>query len=168
MRKTDEQRFRENVRLDKSTGCWLWTDRVDHRGYGRFYSRSLKREIPAHYYTLIKAGRPVPKDKETHHSCGMRNCVNPDHIKTLTHAAHMALHAESGIWRGEKNSQAKRTELDIYVIMFLTRVIPVPAKNLAKAMNIPLRSIYAIRNRECWSYLPLPNTFQGWGNLLYG
>ncbi len=155
MKKTDEQRFREKVKVDKSTGNWLWTGRVDHRGYGRFYSRSLRREIPAHHYTLMKAGRPVPKGQETHHICQKRNCVKPADIEILTHAEHMRIHAKSGVWAGEKNSQSLYTDVNVMTVKILRRALMIPARWLSEKMNIRLRTIYYLSSKQGWQHLEI-------------
>ena len=150
MRKTDEQRFREKVKKDKS-GCWLWTGRVDHRGYGRFFWQG--RDRPAHYYTLMKAGRPVPKNRETHHICQKRNCVKPADIEILTHAEHMKIHAKSGIWAGSRNSQSKYNDVTVMTIKVLSRIFMIPAKWLSKKTAAPLRTCYYLGSKKGWQHL---------------
>ena len=153
MKKTDAQRFKENVRIDKSTGCWLWGGYRDHRGYGRFYLSKKQQMVPAHRYLYEKANGPMPPGHETHHKCFFKNCVNPNHIQLLSHKDHMQLHAKLGVWGGEKNSQSRYTDLEVMSIKLLRRVFLIPARLIADKMDLPLRSIYYLSSNQGWNHL---------------
>jgi len=155
------KKFRKNVRSDPS-GCWEWIGYRDHRGYGRFYNPEKQQEVAAHRWLWEHAnGRRIPKGMDAHHTCWNRSCVQPDHIAIMPHREHMRIHAATGVWSGENNGRAKRTETDIYVIHFLTQM-GFSRRMLSKAMDIPLRSVYAVINRECWSYLEIPERLHEW------
>ena len=58
-----------------------------HHGYGRHSNQF------AHIYgwrTIY--GRELPEGYHLHHTCGVRHCVNPRHLKMLTVAEHAAVH----------------------------------------------------------------------------
>lgn len=70
-----------NERVNKTDGdCWEWLGSIDRRlGYGRL-------NIKAHRLAYeIFVGR-IPLGLEIHHECRNRACVNPDHLKAVTHA----------------------------------------------------------------------------------
>lgn len=37
---------------------------------------------------------PIPEGHDVHHECHQRNCVNPKHLKAITHADHARLHGK--------------------------------------------------------------------------
>jgi len=76
-------------------GCWIWTGPLSEQGYGWSginlpgpHSGLVHRIV---YEILVG---PIPEDHDLHHECGVVACCNPDHLTPLTHADHMAHHAE--------------------------------------------------------------------------
>ena len=59
--------------------CWLWTGAVTRRGYGEFRNKQASRVAWA-----LTVG-PIGDGLEIAHICGLRRCVNPDHLAALTH-----------------------------------------------------------------------------------
>lgn len=54
-------------------GCWLWTGRIDRRGYGRF------GDTRAHRFAFESEHGPLG-DTPLHHVCANRRCVNSAHL----------------------------------------------------------------------------------------
>jgi hypothetical protein len=87
MRESESTRFWSHV--DKTGECWLWTAYVSEKGYGQF----RRNHILGRGYPLIKAHRyawedlvgPCPPGLEPDHLCYVRRCVNPAHIRWVTH-----------------------------------------------------------------------------------
>ena len=152
------KRFKNFVKIDPS-GCWLWTGGLC-KGYPLFYSSKKQRAVRAHRYLWELLNGKIPKDYELHHEkCKNRNCVRPSHLRLLTHKKHMAIHGRAGIWSGAKNSQAKRTTVEVLTIKCLNRDFYLPATAIAKTMQIPPRSVYAVLSGECWGSVQLPDDF---------
>lgn len=93
-RVTLHDRFLAKIKLDQSTGCWLWTGFVDKAGYARL--RKGGRDEPvlyAHVYAWEWKNGPVPAGLELDHvrerGCIHRHCVNPAHLEAVTHAANL-------------------------------------------------------------------------------
>ena len=84
---TREQRFWAQVQ--KTDRCWLWTEAINHNGYGLFYSDH--RNILAHRFAYEQSAGKVPEGLELHHLCQTRPCVRPDHLKPVTHAENIQL-----------------------------------------------------------------------------
>ncbi len=72
------------LRLSKKhrSGCWLWIGSIDRCGYGKINSG---RETLAHRLAYTQWVGPIPKRKEIDHICRVRNCINPKHLKAVTH-----------------------------------------------------------------------------------
>jgi hypothetical protein len=64
------------------TGCFLWTGHIDPAGYARF--RVGKESAYAHRYVFEAMHGTIPAGAEIDHSCGLRCCVNPDHLRACT------------------------------------------------------------------------------------
>lgn len=83
-------RFWSKVRPDASTGCWLWTGPLFKHGYGRLCcnkARGRRRGTEfAHRIAYEALIGPVPPGLELDHfRCDRRSCVNPAHLRPVTH-----------------------------------------------------------------------------------
>jgi hypothetical protein len=85
-------RFWANV--DQSGDHWLWTgsllvnrDFPNEAGYGRLRigGRGAK-QILAHRWSYEAAHGPIPDGLVIDHTCRVRNCVRPDHLRAVTPA----------------------------------------------------------------------------------
>src|SRR5262249_23615223 len=80
-----ESRFWPKVRKTKT--CWLWTDAIDSLGYARFPHTSAEGKPVVHLahrlaWELVRG--PIPDGANLIHLCGVRHCVNPDHLEVVT------------------------------------------------------------------------------------
>ena len=69
------------------TPHWLWTGSWTRDGYGQFRAGSARdgtrTMLRAHAVSLHLAGVEVPDGQERRHLCGVKRCVNPDHVKVI-------------------------------------------------------------------------------------
>jgi hypothetical protein len=73
--------FSNYILPEPNTGCWLWTGCLNtDTGYGR-YGRYL-----AHRVSYVAHTGEILGDRVVHHKCGVRNCVNPDHLESMSAA----------------------------------------------------------------------------------
>lgn len=79
------QRFWDKVMPEPNSGCWLWTGGADR--YGGFRVRS--RQVGAHRAAYQALVGPIPNDLELDHRCNTPLCVNPDHLRPMTHRANL-------------------------------------------------------------------------------
>ncbi len=87
-RLTAEDRFWSKI--DRSGGpdaCWLWTAPLNRQGYAQFWDG--QRKVYAHRYPFEQIHGPVPRGLFTDHTCWVRNCVNPAHLRLVTHQANL-------------------------------------------------------------------------------
>lgn len=76
----DEPRFWSKV--DTSGECWPWTTGRFENGYGQFYLGG--RNVTAHRFSYELAHGPIPKGMTVDHTCHVRHCVNPSHLRLVT------------------------------------------------------------------------------------
>lgn len=85
--KSTQERFEEKFMPEPMSGCWLWTGARRKNGYGAF---RMGRSVDAHVASYkIFRGDP-PKGLDLDHTCRNPSCVNPAHLKPVTHAENMA------------------------------------------------------------------------------
>ena len=72
-------------KVDKTDDCWLWTGSLDDRGYGRFYLRSGAAPAKAHRFAYELLVGPIPEGMSIDHRCHNPTCVNPEHLRPVTH-----------------------------------------------------------------------------------
>lgn len=82
------ERIRSKFVIEES-GCWNWTRALQNRGYGYVAFNGKMRLAHRVIYELLVG--PIPSDKELHHVCHNRRCVNPEHLKLVTHHEHVLL-----------------------------------------------------------------------------
>ena|SRR3990167_3395166 len=72
--------------LIKDNGCWIWVGANNNRGYPRVGIGIGNKMAPAHrFFYEKKFGIKITEDKDAHHKCNNKKCVNPDHIEILPH-----------------------------------------------------------------------------------
>lgn len=121
---TREERFWAKVRV--TPDCWVWTGAVA-KGYGRFCVKT-KTVVQAHRFSYELAHGAVPDDMFLDHICYLRTCVNPSHLRPVTHKQNMenvpdlrahntsgymgvSLHRETGKWRASVGHNGERIRL---------------------------------------------------------
>jgi len=77
-------RFWNKVQPCPMSGCWIWMAFCDGWGYGRFRfgNRSSAFAHRIAYLTLVG---PVADGLELDHRCRTKPCVNPSHLRAVTH-----------------------------------------------------------------------------------
>ena len=85
-------------------GCWIRTKSVTKGGYSLMYNRfGSPRLIYAHRWSYEKHKEPIPEGFHIHHTCGVRNCMNPDHLIAVDPSTHRReIHGSSHCPRGHE------------------------------------------------------------------
>ena len=84
MDSTLSYRFWSKVEERGGDQCWMWLASHFKNGYGQFWLNNTP--VYAHRIAYILTNGEVPDGKEIHHTCRHKGCVNPNHLKAVTHA----------------------------------------------------------------------------------
>lgn len=91
----------EKVRVTED-GCWVWTGRMQNRGYGLV--RVDGKPALTHRVSYELHVGPIPDGLHIDHLCRNRACCNPAHLEPVTHRENVL----RGV--GPSAVNAKRTE----------------------------------------------------------
>lgn len=80
---TVEDRFWSKVDKRHPSECWNWQRAKDSSGYGNFWCGA--RIVGAHRYAWFLTHGECPEGLELDHLCHNRSCVNPDHLRAVSH-----------------------------------------------------------------------------------
>jgi hypothetical protein len=72
------------------TECILWPGYVKPNGYGQ--ATVERRHVYAHRLAYERHVGPIPPGHHVHHRCGVRACVNPDHLALMLGREHTRHH----------------------------------------------------------------------------
>lgn len=76
--------------------CWVPTRYIGSNGYGYVVTGSnydgSRKAQPAHRVVYEALVGPIVAGMQLHHECGVRACVNPDHVLELYPSEHTRLH----------------------------------------------------------------------------
>jgi HNH endonuclease len=102
-----EQRLIEKIDVDGAGGCWLWTSALDWGGYpivwiGDGVSRRAHRVV---YELYVE---PIPPGLQLDHLCGVRRCVNPDHLEAVTGAINVGRSPNTPMARKRAQTHCRR------------------------------------------------------------
>ena len=86
MRAPAEERFWAKV--EKTEACWNWIATKTADGYGRFLQKSYTLVL-SHRYSYEMTNGPVPAGMVIDHTCHNASCVNPEHLRAVTHKQNM-------------------------------------------------------------------------------
>jgi len=97
---TAAERFWSKV--EKTEGCWNWTEQLNHAGYGTMLVGGRAGKIwLAHRYSYSMANGEIAPGVEIDHKCLNRQCVNPEHLRSATKKQNMENRAGA-----QKNSKS--------------------------------------------------------------
>jgi len=144
--------FWDNALPAPPSECILWMRGSGGNGYGEI--RKNGRPHPAHRVAWELANRrSIPKGLYVKHSCDVRLCVNPRHLRLGTHQENMldmrAKGRSSGP-KGENNPWAKLTEENVRVIEDRYRKGGISQRALASKFGVSHNTIGAITRGEAW------------------
>ena len=139
-------------KIDTSTECWLWTEKLNNAGYGYFNLKG--KGIGAHRWSYIYHHGPIENNLEIRHKCRNKHCVKPDHLESGTHKENMADRIRDGTsYRGEKHWFSKLTEAQVIEIYNSTKKYRI----LAEENGISISHVSHIKSNATWGWLKKSN-----------
>lgn len=102
-----EQRIADLSIPEPNSGCWLWLGSICEDGYGK----AGGKETLAHRLSYKHFIGPIPDGLEIDHKCRVRCCVNPKHLRLLTHAENASLAIQGENHRNTRKTCCKRGHL---------------------------------------------------------
>ncbi len=72
------------AKIESRYGCWIWTGATDKDGYGFFRYQGV--QMRAHRFAYLAYIGPIPEGRILdHYICDTPSCVNPNHVRPVTH-----------------------------------------------------------------------------------
>ena len=132
-----------------SDECIYWPFGLSENGYGSVLW--LGRNRGAHTVVCELAHGPVPDAKyEAAHSCGVRACCNPRHLRWATRADNHADKLKHGTDnRGERHKMARMTEDDVRAL----RAGTITPDDVVHVRGVSKNAAYMARCGASWSWL---------------
>jgi hypothetical protein len=102
--------FEFNLRMEPTSGCWLWAGSWDRDGYGYVLTQHGKK-YPTHRYSFERFNGVIPDGLQILHKCDVRSCVNPQHLFLGSIADNMLDKVQKGRQaKGETSGRKKHPE----------------------------------------------------------
>lgn len=134
----------------RGSECLIWPFKSRYRnGYGSLYFRG--RLTGAHRAMCTLAHGDPPSNHEAAHSCGVRLCVNPAHLRWATRSENDAdKHNHGTATIGERNPGAKLTEDAVREIRASRNE---SSGALARRFGVSPRAIRFVLANETWGHV---------------
>lgn len=143
--------LREHVSYS-GTDCLIWP--FGNTGHGHGVVNFKGKVAPAsRVMCILVNGEPALGKNHAAHSCGRggEGCVHPAHLRWATpkeNAEDKHLHGTFG--RGDKIGTSKLTEQSVRAI----RALALPDAEIAAIFKITKGTVYAIKTKRSWGWLP--------------
>ena len=143
-----EQRLLRGLPDRPADGCWLWARGQTGNGYGALKHGRHKHAHRVAYEVWVA---PVPEGAHILHSCDVRLCCNPAHLRPGTNWENVRDRIErDGQPRGESVGGARLTEAQVREI----RSSPLGLNALASEYGVGRVTIWSVRTRKTWAHIP--------------
>ena len=147
--------------MEKTTkqpdGCWVFNGAVGSQGYGKTYHEG--KATDAHRASWIVHNGTIPVDMVVMHTCDVKLCVNPEHLKLGTQKENLAdmrrkLRHSNGESHAEAIKRGWTPELRANRGKQIRDMARQKRENAAKEAGVPLDWKYC---SKCHEWQPLVN-----------
>ena len=90
-------------KVNKTETCWFWTG-AKADGYGQL--NHGKKNYKAHRVSWELVNGDIPEDKQIDHMCGIRACVNPQHLRLVSQYENLSSRNERYDSQGGKSKKS--------------------------------------------------------------
>ncbi len=151
----EQQKILQNIKVDASTGCWVWQKHLSNTGYGDAYINKTKWR--AHRLSWTAFVGTIPDGLLVCHHCDNPGCCNPDHLFTGTSHDNMIDMMAKGRGRGGKslgpnNANAKLNESQVVEIRKLL-IDGLSHDDIGTMFNVSSQTISSISTGRTWAHL---------------
>jgi len=123
-------------------GCWIWL-RGLRKGYGYFAFDAGKKKRSAHRASYEHFKGPIPKGMQIDHLCGIKCCVNPEHLEVVTRSENV-----KRAWQPAMESKRIKTHCPNGHLYSLENLVPGQLKRGKRSCLICDREKAHIRIRK--------------------
>ena len=142
--------FIEAALSSNTDDCIVWPYAKTWGGYPILHKD--RRTLQGNGFICEISHGPRPDKYHAAHSCGVRLCINPRHLRWATARENMADMARHGtLPRGSKRAHAKLNEADVLEIRSLAGIVT--QSDLASRYGVCRERINGIINRHLWTHI---------------
>ena len=146
-------RFLKKFKVGSPSDCWLWTGAKTGKGYGAIQEAGKgSKLLLAHRVSFEHFKRALVDGEYVLHSCDVRNCVNPNHLRAGTQSENIIEAFEKGrktlpAHSGEANGKSKLT---LEQVKFIRAHPEMQHLQLAKLFGLSPNCIRGVRIGRTW------------------
>lgn len=146
-------RFVRAALVAREAGCILWPFSISARGYA-YTTIGRESSVLVHRHMCRMAhGEPFDESLQAAHTCGVKSCVNPQHLYWASQSENERDKERHGRTnRGARNAGAKLTEDDVRAILASGK----SAVALASDYPVSQQAISDIRRGATWRHISQP------------
>lgn len=152
-RGTLEVRFKKKFTPGNPDDCWLWRGATTGKGYGAIQEAGKgSKLLLAHRVSFEVYKRPLLDGEYVLHSCDVRNCVNPNHLRAGTQSENIQEAFDKGrkslpVLSGTANGKSKLT---LEQVKFIRAHPEMQHLELAKLFGLSPNCIRGVRTGRTW------------------
>ncbi len=143
----DVERFNTHWTPEPYSGCWLWTARTRHGGYGG--AKHNGKTVIAHRLAWELYKGEIPQGTCVLHRCDTPSCVNPAHLFIGTLADNTRDMVAKGRANGCIGHSTKLSPVQVLEIRNKAGTL----RALGREYGVDYRTIASIRKRRTWKQI---------------